>query len=180
MTYRERMPDGTIRLTGASSGSQGPPGAPGPPGEQGEPGPPGLDGNRWGYTDWWIWAGSENVPVEYEDGLPPRVGDYILSNNGFSPGDVYRVTEVIDATHVDIEYVMNIRGPSGPGAHAIEYNFAAPSTTWVMAHNLGRKVDVSLFDTNGDEIEGDVHQSSDGNTTTITWYYPVAGSALVQ
>lgn len=72
-------------------------------------------------------------------------------------------------------------GPAGPpGSSTILFTFGVPSTTWVCVHNLGRKVDVSIFDNNSDEIGGDVFQNPDGNSVTITFFYPVAGSAAIQ
>lgn len=74
------MPDGTVRLTGASPVT------------------------RIGLTSAWYFAGSTNVACTFADGLPARVGDFLMSTNGFDLGAIYTVTKVYPTGNVDIQY----------------------------------------------------------------------------
>lgn len=99
------------------------------------------------------------------DGEVNGAGNLLLTTGG---GDV------IDAGHVKGE-----QGPSGIDP-AVTINFAAPSTTWMCSHNLGKKiVDVVLSDNNGDSVLGDI-KYIDENTLTISWFYPQAGTVVIQ
>lgn len=71
--------------------------------------------------------------------------------------------------------------PEGPGDSMVaEFSFATAMTTWTMLHNFGySQVSVVTFDPSGAEIQGDVRYL-DSLTAEVTWYYPTAGTALVQ
>lgn len=93
-----------------------------------------VKGTRWGTTHFWVWADGTNIEVIFEDGLPPKIGDLIVSDNLFDPGRVSVVTAVVDATHVDAsETDLSIRGPQGPaGTPAVTnrlYSSASTATT---------------------------------------------------
>ncbi len=70
-------------------------------------------------------------------------------------------------------------GPEGPPGSGVEQLFvvSVPGVLWQLSHSLGRWVDVQAFDSNGEEIFGDV-TLLDG-LVEIRWYYPTAGSARV-
>ncbi len=70
-------------------------------------------------------------------------------------------------------------GPEGPPGSGVERLFVVsiPDVLWQLPHALGRWVDVQAFDSNGEEIFGDV-TLLDG-LVEIRWYYPTAGSARV-
>lgn len=77
------------------------------------------------------------------------------------------------------------RGPQGaqglPGAAggtAFEFSQGVPSATWVINHNLGRKVNVSLYDATGRVVISDIEHGS-LNQATVTWSSPVTGSAYI-
>lgn len=74
------------------------------------------------------------------------------------------------------------RGPAGPagaaGGSVYEHVQSAPSSVWVITHNLGRKVHVSLFGDEGEVILSDVEHGS-VNQATVTWSSPTTGSAVV-
>jgi hypothetical protein len=56
----------------------------------------------------------------------------------------------------------------------------APSTSWVIAHNLGYKlVSVSCIDDDGDTLFGDIDRIDDDNLT-ISFYEPVSGLAIIR
>lgn len=92
-------------------------------------------------------------------------GNLLLTTNG---------GEVIDAGHV-----VGPPGQSGTDP-AKSFTFPTPATVWTCVHNLGKKVvDVSIADTNGTEIIGDIFYV-DTNKLTITWYFATAGTVLIQ
>lgn len=82
-------------------------------GATGAQGVQGIQGSRWGTTGNWLYGGVTNVPVAFPDGGPPRVGDWIVSTNALGLGDLATVVAVVDATHADLHFETNIRGPKG-------------------------------------------------------------------
>lgn len=75
----------------------------------------GDKGTRWGFTPSWVLGPTAAVECSFEDGLPPRVGDLVISTNGFGIGDVYVITAPVDTTHADMDITnSNLRGPQGP------------------------------------------------------------------
>lgn len=53
-----------------------------------------MQGTRMGTTTTWAFADSTNVDATMADGLAPRVGDTLVSTNGFSYGAVHAITAV--------------------------------------------------------------------------------------
>lgn len=68
--------------------------------------------------------------------------------------------------------------PGAPGGAAYEFFQGVPSATWVINHNLGRKVNVALFDAAGAVVISDIEHGS-LNQATVTWSSPVTGSAYI-
>lgn len=73
-------------------------------------------------------------------------------------------------------------GPPGadgaPGGSAFVFTQASPSASWVIDHNQGRKLHVTIFDTGERVVYADVeHGSTD--QATITFAVPVSGSAVL-
>lgn len=70
-------------------------------------------------------------------------------------------------------------GPAGaPGGSVYEFTQSTPSATWVINHNIGRRVSVTLFNDVGDVLMSDIEHGS-LNQATVTWSSPTTGSALV-
>ena len=69
---------------------------------------------------------------------------------------------------------------SGGGVTKLEFNFASPLTSWVLAHNLGTTtVEVNCYDLTG-VVEFDPEiEITNPNTVTVKWYYPTSGIARV-
>lgn len=71
------------------------------------------------------------------------------------------------------------QGPAGPpGGGFFVYTQSVPASTWVIDHNLGRKVQVSLFSTLNTVVYADITHGS-VNQTTVTFAAPFAGSAVL-
>lgn len=74
-----------------------------------------VQGTRWCYTDHWIFASGNDLPVTYPDGGTPQVGDFVISFNGFAPGALGVVTEVLASDRVKaVELNRTLQGPQGP------------------------------------------------------------------
>lgn len=54
----------------------------------------------------------------------------------------------------------------------------AASTTWVVSHNLNRKPQVTVVDSAGTEVIGDVAYNDD-NTVTLSFSAPFSGKAYL-
>jgi len=70
-------------------------------------------------------------------------------------------------------------GPPGPpGGAAFVYVQSTPASTWIINHNLGALVHVTLLNPFGVIVEGDVTEPSI-NTVTIAFNTPQAGTAVI-
>lgn len=100
-----------------------------------------------------------------------------------SPGDA-PVTTVRDSTIVTVAAPgpQGVPGPAGPpGGGFYVHTQTAPSASWVIDHNLGRRVHVSLSDATAvpfREVYADVVHGS-LNQTSVIFASPVAGSAVL-
>ena len=70
------------------------------------------------------------------------------------------------------------QGPPGSTGSTFTYIQASPSNTWHIAHNLGRYPSVTVVDSSGDVVEGDVDYV-DANTLVATFNAPFAGDAYL-
>lgn len=68
-------------------------------------------------------------------------------------------------------------GPSGPAGDSFDYVQAVPAATWLIYHNLNRRVHVTLFDglviVHADVVESTL------NLVTVTFPTPFVGSAHI-
>jgi hypothetical protein len=71
-------------------------------------------------------------------------------------------------------------GPTGPagGGYVFIHTQVAPAATWIINHNAGRPVHVTLYNSAGSIIHADVVASTI-NVTTVTFPYPVVGTAFI-
>lgn len=81
--------------------------------------------------------------------------------------------------------VLPVVGPTGPqgdpgtpGGSYFVHTQSSPSATWIIDHNLAKKVHVSVFDDLNREIFADVEHGTT-NQTTITFPGPVTGSVVI-
>jgi hypothetical protein len=67
-----------------------------------------------------------------------------------------------------------------PGVSGASYvhNQAIASTTWIVNHNLGRYPSVTVIDSAGDEVEGDIKYNN-SNQITLTFSAPFGGQAFI-
>lgn len=98
---------------------------------------------------------------------------------------------IVDIAAVGMQGPQGSTGPQGPqgeegaqgqpgaGSFFASFNFASPSTEWVITHNRGTyAIVVETFTQSGDPIEGTVTYP-DPNTIVVDWFYPTAGEARI-
>lgn len=67
---------------------------------------------------------------------------------------------------------------SGGGGDSFEYTQASPAASWIIDHNLSRKVHVTVFDVLANVVYADVEHGTP-NQATVTFADPFAGSAVL-
>lgn len=90
--------------------------------------------------------------------------------------DQYRTPWVI--AWVPSVYIPAGGGGGGSGDVRYTYTNGAPSTTWVITHNLGLFPAVELVDNSGNVIYGDIHYDS-ANQITVTFADAEDGKAYL-
>jgi hypothetical protein len=111
-------------------------------------------------------------------GLPGDDGED--GTDGVNGMSAYQVAVANGFVGTEDQWLESLQGDPGPASVSYDFNFAIPSTQWVVAHNLGTYAisEVQTFNQSGVPIEGHV-QYPDANTVTVDWYYPTAGSARI-
>ncbi len=109
------------------------------------------------------------------------------------PITVSEVTVVLEANEVAVTKAsttleLNAPGPQGPrgpqglpgasGGTVYLHEQGVPSASWVINHNVGRAVSITLIDALGNVVHSDIEHNSI-NQATVTWSSPTTGSALV-
>lgn len=69
-------------------------------------------------------------------------------------------------------------GPSGGAASTLVYQQSVATTVWLINHNLGYRPNVTCFQSDDTEIEGDEHHVNE-NIMTITYAMLVSGYAVL-
>lgn len=99
-----------------------------------------------------------------------EINDYYLD---MVTGDVYKKSE-----EEIWEYQGNIRGPAGSGASTYVHEQIAPATIWDITHNLGRYPDVTIVDSAGMVVFGDVQYLSE-NAICVIFTAAFSGKAYL-
>lgn len=87
------------------------------------------------------------------------------------------LTEEVERVQILTEARQGPPGPPGPGGGSTyTHTQAIPLATWTAAHNLGRFPSVSVVDTLGSQVFGDVAWV-DENIVQITHGSAIAGKA---
>lgn len=68
-------------------------------------------------------------------------------------------------------------GPAGSGS-AYTHNQGSPSATWVIVHNLGVRPNVTVEDSAGTTVEGEIEHNSE-NQLTLTFSGAFSGIAYL-
>lgn len=70
------------------------------------------------------------------------------------------------------------KGSDGTGDRNFVFSQGTPSASWVIVHGFGKYPSVSVIDSAGTEIEGDVHYDS-LNQVTVSFNAAFSGSATL-
>jgi hypothetical protein len=84
---------------------------------------------------------------------------------------------VIGNESVDV-ITVGIQGPEGPGQTTYTHTQSVPSGTWVIQHLLGRHPSVSVVDSAGSVVVGNVTYDSDIRVT-VTFSASFSGKAYL-
>jgi hypothetical protein len=113
------------------------------------------------------------MPIELGDGASVTVAPPEIPTVTIAPPGPATVT------------VLPVVGPRGaqglpgtPGGNGFAFTQSTPAAAWIIDHNLGRKVHVTVFDLTETVVFADVQHGS-LNQVTISFAGPVAGSAVV-
>ena len=101
---------------------------------------------------------------------------------GVTPlGNLHTVLAGVGTVHVSLinTGLQGPPGPPGPGATTYDHDQASPSAEWVVNHNLGRLVSVTVLSPGGVEVEAEVVQVS-VNQTRVFFNLPQTGKTLVR
>lgn len=78
------------------------------------------------------------------------------------------------------ELVIDLSGPPGPpGGGSYTHVQSAASSTWIVNHNLGKRVAVTVLSPGGVEVDAYVLHTS-LNQAVVEFISPSTGTALVQ
>lgn len=75
--------------------------------------------------------------------------------------------------------IQGLPGPPGPGATSYDHVQLSAVSEWIVNHNLGRLVHVTVLNAGGSEVEVEVSQISE-NQIRIYFNQPQTGKALVR
>ena len=113
------------------------------------------------------------MPIELGDGVEIRVAPPELPTVVLAPPL---------STEITVLPVAGSAGPPGPagppGGSYYAHIQTVPAATWIIDHDLGKKVHVTIFDLVDRVIYADVDHGS-LNQTTITFPSPVTGSVVI-
>lgn len=158
-------------------GAPGTPGGPGPKGDKGDPGDPGADG-----------ADAERLEFVWDQ--PVAATTWTIPHFGGWPqvtvvNDDFEVI-VADVLYVDMGTIeIGFSSPqsghafiSGYGQADVIFVQGSPDDEWIVAHGLNRWPCVTVIDTAGSAIEGDITYLDD-DTIQINFTAPFAGRAFL-
>jgi|SRR3990170_2078783 len=91
------------------------------------------------------------------------------------------IVEVIDVTIADpIEVgVIGPQGPPGSSVATYVHDQAIPAATWTIVHNLGYPPNVTVVDSSGREVVGDVTYPIPNTTVEIEFSSAFGGKAYL-
>lgn len=92
---------------------------------------------------------------------------------------ITKVSQEVELTSPGPQGPMGPQGPAGAaGGNVYIHVQGVLASTWVINHNVGRQVSVTLYDDDGNVVQSDIEHGT-VNQATVTWSQPTMGSALV-
>lgn len=144
-------------------GEQGPKGDPGAQGPKGDPGKAGV-----------VWKGPYSPTTTYSknDAVEYGGSSYIYTNDTPMSG-----IEPLELSHWDVLVRGGVGEGSGEDKSYVHVQGIA-SSVWIIPHNMNKYPSVSVVDSGGSIVEGDVTYN-DINNLTITFTAPFGGRAYL-
>jgi hypothetical protein len=166
-------PRGSMGIEGPEGprGPQGWPGSMGPQGEKGEKGdkgdrgpagPPGLHGSSGGFGG--------------GGGIAPGGDKILVQQDGNPVGSVTAINYVGATVDVNAQVATVTFSPAAGSDKNYVHSQLTPASTWDVAHNLGKRPAVSVVDSGGTQVEGDVDYIDD-NHVQLNFGVPFGGAA---
>lgn len=90
------------------------------------------------------------------------------------------LTETDQAVHLTSAAQQGPPGPQGPSGYGVTYTHDQPtaSYSWIINHNMNRYPSVTVVDSTGRTVEGEVRYISN-NTIGIQFQAPFSGEAYL-
>lgn len=108
--------------------------------------------------------------------LSSRTTSLVVEGRELTVGPVARALTVVDVGRVGPQGPRGLTGPAGPAGVEYLHTQASASSTWTIAHNLGRQPVVEVRTVGGVVVIADVlHLSAD--VAQVYLASPMAGSA---
>ncbi len=93
--------------------------------------------------------------------------------------DVVQVVQEVALTAPGPQGPRGLQGPAGvPGGAFLVHEQPSPAGSWIVNHNFGRPVFVTVLNSAGRQVLADIDQS-DPNTASIIFATPTSGKAVV-
>jgi len=118
---------------------------------------------------------TDNIPYIPVPGEPGVEGD--PGPQGESAYESWLALGNVGTEQDFLDSLVGPMGPSGSAAASYTHDQAVVSDTWTVVHNLGFKPNVSVFDSAGSEVEGDI-EHVDVNTVVLTFTAAFGGTAI--
>ena len=116
---------------------------------------------------------TDNVPYIPVPGGPGDPGP-----DGPSAYEVWIAQGNVGTEQDFLDSLIGPQGPSGNADAAYVHDQVFSSDTWTIVHNLGFRPNVSIFDSGGSEVEGDI-EHVDINTMILTFNAAFGGKAYL-
>ena len=89
-----------------------------------------------------------------------------------------QITAVVEDVSIvaTLEIAQGPAGPPGASGSSYSHTQSSAANIWNVVHNLGRYPAVTVVDSSGDEIEGEI-KHLDVNTVRLTFSAPFSGFA---
>lgn len=86
---------------------------------------------------------------------------------------------VVQQTIAGVSAVAGVQGPPGTGSDkTYTHTQNTPSAAWSITHNLGKRPSVTIVDSGGNEVIGEVEHVS-ANACTVRFSAPFGGQAFL-
>ena len=108
----------------------------------------------------------------------PRPAEVDVRSSRPAIGAVVRARSGVDVAVPTGGGAVGPPGPPGPSGGSYVHHQAVPTAVWTIVHGLGYFPNVTVFDTTGDTVEGDV-AFPDADTVVLTFSAGFGGTAYL-